>query len=381
MKKIGILGSTGSIGTQALDIIKMNQDRFRVTALTCGKRVDLLESQILKFHPDIVCVEQEADALRLKRQFPKTEVLWGKEGLKQTAAQADCEMILNALVGMRGLEPTLKAIDAGRDVALANKETLVAGGAIVKRAVEERGVRLIPVDSEHSAIFQALQGNEGQKIRRILLTASGGPFRGYTLDRLERVTVEQALRHPNWSMGSKITIDSATMMNKGLEVIEARWLFDVEPDIINVVVQRESIIHSMVEFADGSIMAQLGMPDMRVPISYAFAYPDRLVNHFEGVDFFQLGQLHFESVDLQVFRCLGMAYEALKLGGSYPVVLNAANEVLVQQFLEGKISFIAIQNTIEKVLEQHMPRYDMDLYDILEIDSEIRERLSIWEQR
>lgn len=381
MKKIGILGSTGSIGTQALDIIKMNQDRFRVTALTCGKRVDLLESQILKFHPDIVCVEQEADALRLKRQFPKTEVLWGKEGLKQTAAQADCEMILNALVGMRGLEPTLKAIDAGRDVALANKETLVAGGAIVKRAVEERGVRLIPVDSEHSAIFQALQGNEGQKIRRILLTASGGPFRGYTLDRLERVTVEQALRHPNWSMGSKITIDSATMMNKGLEVIEARWLFDVEPDIINVVVQRESIIHSMVEFADGSIMAQLGMPDMRVPISYAFAYPDRLVNHFEGVNFFQLGQLHFESVDLQVFRCLGMAYEALKLGGSYPVVLNAANEVLVQQFLEGKISFIAIQNTIEKVLEQHMPRYDMDLYDILEIDSEIRERLSIWEQR
>jgi len=381
MKKIGILGSTGSIGTQALDIIKMNQDRFRVTALTCGKRVDLLESQILKFHPDIVCVEQEADALRLKRQFPKTEVVWGKEGLKQTAAQADCEMILNALVGMRGLEPTLKAIDAGRDVALANKETLVAGGAIVKRAVEERGVRLIPVDSEHSAIFQALQGNEGQKIRRILLTASGGPFRGYTLDRLERVTVEQALRHPNWSMGSKITIDSATMMNKGLEVIEARWLFDVEPDIINVVVQRESIIHSMVEFADGSIMAQLGMPDMRVPISYAFAYPDRLVNHFEGVDFFQLGQLHFESVDLQVFRCLGMAYEALKLGGSYPVVLNAANEVLVQQFLEGKISFIAIQNTIEKVLEQHMPRYDMDLYDILEIDSEIRERLSIWEQR
>ncbi len=381
MKKIGILGSTGSIGTQALDIIKMNQGRFRVTALTCGKRVDLLESQILKFHPDIVCVEQEADALRLRRQFPKTEVLWGKEGLKQTAAQADSEMILNALVGMRGLEPTLKAIDAGRDVALANKETLVAGGAIVMRAVEERGVRLIPVDSEHSAIFQALQGNEGQKIRRILLTASGGPFRGYTLDRLERVTVEQALRHPNWSMGSKITIDSATMMNKGLEVIEARWLFDVEPDIINVVVQRESIIHSMVEFADGSIMAQLGMPDMRVPISYAFAYPDRLVNHFEGVDFFQLGQLHFESVDLQVFRCLGMAYEALKLGGSYPVVLNAANEVLVQQFLEGKISFIAIQNTIEKVLEQHMPRYDMDLDDILEIDSEIRERLSVWEQR
>ncbi|MFA5635050.1 MAG: 1-deoxy-D-xylulose-5-phosphate reductoisomerase [Anaerovoracaceae bacterium] len=379
MKKIGILGSTGSIGTQALDMVKKNRDRFTITALTCGRRVDALREQILEFHPDVVCVEQEADALRLKRQFPKTELLWGKEGLTQTAAQADCEMVLNALVGMRGLEPTLSAIHAGRDIALANKETLVAGGAIVREALEEKGVRLLPVDSEHSAIFQALQGNEEQKIRRILLTASGGPFRGYTLSELAEVTVEQALKHPNWSMGSKITIDSATMMNKGLEVIEAKWLFDVDPDIIEVVVQRESIIHSMVEFTDGSIMAQLGMPDMRVPISYAFTYPDRLENDREGVDFFRLGQLHFESVDLQVFRCLGMAYEALKLGGSYPVALNAANEVLVQQFLEGKISFIEIQNTIEKVLEQHIPRYNMDLNDILEVDGEIRERLLIWE--
>ena len=380
MKKIGILGSTGSIGTQALDIVKKNRDRFTITALTCGRRVDALTEQILEFDPEVVCVEQEADALRLKRQFPKTELLWGKEGLKQIAAQADCEMILNALVGMRGLEPTLSAIHAGRDIALANKETLVAGGAIVREALEEKGVRLLPVDSEHSAIFQALQGNEEQKIRRILLTASGGPFRGYTLSELTEVTVEQALKHPNWSMGSKITIDSATMMNKGLEVIEAKWLFDVDPDIIEVVVQRESIIHSMVEFADGSIMAQLGMPDMRVPISYAFTYPDRLENDSEGVDFFRLGQLHFESVDLQVFRCLGMAYEALKLGGSYPVALNAANEVLVQQFLEGKITFIEIQNTIEKVLEQHIPRYNVDLNDILEVDGEIRERLLIWEQ-
>ena len=380
MKKIGILGSTGSIGTQALDIVKKNRDRFTITALTCGRRVDALTEQILEFDPEVVCVEQEADALRLKRQFPKTELLWGKEGLKQIAAQADCEMVLNALVGMRGLEPTLSAIHAGRDIALANKETLVAGGAIVREALEEKGVRLLPVDSEHSAIFQALQGNEEQKIRRILLTASGGPFRGYTLSELTEVTVEQALKHPNWSMGSKITIDSATMMNKGLEVIEAKWLFDVDPDIIEVVVQRESIIHSMVEFADGSIMAQLGMPDMRVPISYAFTYPDRLENDSEGVDFFRLGQLHFESVDLQVFRCLGMAYEALKLGGSYPVALNAANEVLVQQFLEGKITFIEIQNTIEKVLEQHIPRYNVDLNDILEVDGEIRERLLIWEQ-
>ncbi len=380
MKRIGILGSTGSIGTQALDMVKKSRDQFTITALTCGRRVDVLRSQILEFHPEVVCVEQEADALRLKRQFPNTEVFWGKEGLKQTAAQADCEMILNALVGMRGLEPTLSAIRAGKDIALANKETLVAGGAIVKEAIEEEGVRLVPVDSEHSAIFQALRGNEKQKIRRILLTASGGPFRGYTLSQLAEVTVEQALKHPNWSMGSKITIDSATMMNKGLEVIEAKWLFDVDPGIIEVVVQRESIIHSMVEFADGSIMAQLGMPDMRVPISYAFTYPDRLENDSEGVDFFRLGQLHFESVDLQVFRCLGMAYEALKLGGSYPVALNAANEVLVQKFLEGRISFIDIQNTIEKVLEQHIPRYDMNLDEVLEVDGEIRERLLVWEQ-
>ena len=277
-------------------------------------------------------MEQEKDALSLKREFPKTEILWGKEGLKQTAAFADCDMVLNALVGMRGLEPTLSAIHAGRDIALANKETLVAGGEIVMKAVSEKAVRLIPVDSEHSAIFQALQGNEDQRIRRIILTASGGPFRGYSLSQLRQVTLEQALKHPNWSMGNKITIDSATMMNKGLEVIEARWLFDVDPEIIQVVVHRESIIHSMVEFMDHSILAQLGMPDMKVPIGYAFAYPDRLENDCEGVDFFRLGQLHFEPVDTQVFRCLGLAYEALKSGGSYPVVLNAANEVMVQKF-------------------------------------------------
>jgi 1-deoxy-D-xylulose-5-phosphate reductoisomerase len=379
MKKIAILGSTGSIGTQALDIVKKNRDRFRISALTCGRQADLLAEQIREFQPEIACVEQEKDALRLMREFPKTEILWGKEGLKQTAALADCEMVLNALVGMRGLEPTLAAIHAGRDIALANKETLVAGGDIVMKAASEKTIRLIPVDSEHSAIFQALQGNEGQRIRRILLTASGGPFRGYTLSQLNGVTLEQALKHPNWSMGSKITIDSATMMNKGLEVIEARWLFNVDPEIIQVVVQRESIIHSMVEFADHSVMAQLGMPDMRVPIGYAFAYPDRLENDGEGVDFFRLGQIHFEPVDMQVFRCLGLAYEALKLGGSYPVVLNAANEVLVQKFLERKIAFIEIQNTVEKVLEEHVPEYNMSLEDILKIDEEIRERLSAWE--
>ncbi len=379
MKKIGILGSTGSIGTQALDIVKKNRDKFKISMLTCGRRIDLLEEQIRGFRPETVCVEQEEDALRLNKKFPAIEILFGREGLKQAAAKCDCEIVLNALVGMRGLEPTLAAIKGGKDIALANKETLVAGGSIVTEAVEMNGVSMIPVDSEHSAIFQALEGNRGQTIRRILLTASGGPFRGYTLDRLKKVTVEQALKHPNWTMGSKITIDSATMMNKGLEVIEAKWLFDVPPDAIQVVVHRESIIHSMVEFSDKSIIAQLGLPDMRVPIAYAFTYPDRINLDGEGVDFFKLGSMHFENVDIAVFKCLSMAYEALRSGGSYPVVLNAANEVLVQHFLDGKISFIEIQDTIEKVLEKHVPKYHLELDDILDIDGEIRERLSKWE--
>jgi 1-deoxy-D-xylulose-5-phosphate reductoisomerase len=378
MKKIGLLGSTGSIGTQALDIVKNNRDRFKVTALTCGRRVDLLSEQILAFEPGLVCVEHEEDALRLKRQFPKTEVLCGKEGLMRTAAQADCDLVLNALVGICGLEPTLSAIGAGKDIALANKETLVAGGALVKEAIKKNNVRLIPVDSEHSAIFQALQGNEGQKIRRLILTASGGPFRGYTLSQLKGVTVEQALKHPSWSMGSKITVDSATMMNKGLEVIEACWLFDVTPDKVEVVVHRESIIHSMVEFIDNSIIAQLGMPDMRIPIGYAFTYPERMENNCQGVDFLKLREIHFEPVDMKVFRCLGMAYEALKLGGSYPVALNAANEVLVQRFLEKRIAFTEIQETMEKVLECHEPLYDIDLDDVLGIDKDTRKRLSVW---
>ncbi|HAF59575.1 MAG TPA: 1-deoxy-D-xylulose-5-phosphate reductoisomerase [Bacillota bacterium] len=379
MKKIAILGSTGSIGTQALDIVKRNRDRFRISALTCGRQTELLVQQIREFQPEIVCVEREEDAIELKEEFPKTDIFWGKQGLKQTAALADCDMVLNALVGMRGLEPTLSAIRAGRDIALANKETLVAGGEIVMKAASENEIRIIPVDSEHSAIFQALQGNQGQEIRRIILTASGGPFRGYTLSQLSRGTLEQALKHPNWNMGNKITIDSATMMNKGLEVIEARWLFDADPEIIQVVVHRESIIHSMVEFVDHSIIAQLGMPDMRVPIGYAFSYPERLENDCQEVDFLRIGQLHFEPVNMQVFRCLGLAYEALKKGGSYPVVLNAANEVMVQKFLEKKIAFIDIQNTVEKVLEEHVPLYDLSLEDILGIDKEIRERLSTWE--
>jgi 1-deoxy-D-xylulose-5-phosphate reductoisomerase len=286
-------------------------------------------------------------------------------------------MVLNSLIGMMGLVPTYYAIKAGKDIALANKETLVAGGEVVMDAVKENEVRLLPVDSEHSAIFQALQGNDPRGVNRIILTASGGPFRGYTLEQLSKVTVSQALNHPNWKMGSKITIDSATMMNKGLEVIEARWLFDVSPEKIEVVIHPQSIIHSMVEYVDHSIIAQLGMPDMRVPISYALTYPERIENRINGVNFFETGSLTFEKPDLGTFRCLGFAYDAVKAGGSYPVALNAANEVLVQQFLEGRIKFLDIQNTLERILQEHNPVYRLDLEEIIEIDHNIRGELKL----
>lgn len=375
MKKIAILGSTGSIGTQALDIIKKNPERFSVSTLTCGRKISLLKEQIALFNPAVICVEQEEDAIKLNKEFPGLEVLWGEKGLSETAGNSDCELLLNALVGIRGLAPTYEAIKSGKNIALANKETLVAGGEPVMKAVRENGVALLPVDSEHSAIFQALQGNPECQIERIVLTASGGPFRGYSLSELEEVTLEQALKHPNWSMGAKITIDSATMMNKGLEVIEAKWLFDVDPDIIQVVIHKESIVHSMVEYEDHSIIAQLGTPDMRVPISYAFTYPDRIRNDVPPVDFFALRALTFEAVDYKVFRCLAMAIEALKKGGSYPVVLNAANEILVQRFLERKISFTDIQNTIEKILEEHEAVYGLGIPEILSIDREIRGKI------
>ncbi len=335
----------------------------------------MLTKQIEAFNPDLVCVEEERDAIKLKKRFRRLEVLWGESGLKEVASKAECDILLNSLVGMRGLVPTYEAIKSGKNIALANKETLVTGGKFIIDEAKKNGVKILPVDSEHSAIFQALQGNSEKDIKRIYLTASGGPFRGYTLKELEGVTLEQALRHPNWSMGSKITIDSATMMNKGLEVIEARWLFDIEPEYIDVIVHKESIIHSMVEYKDHSIIAQLGAPDMRVPISYALTYPERIRNDVPTVDFFSLGSLAFEKADTKVFRCLDLAYEAIKKGKSYPVVLNAANEVLVQQFIEGKISFIDIQRTIERVMEEHVAVNIIGLSDILSIDQEIRGKL------
>lgn len=372
MKKIAILGSTGSIGKQTLDVIEQNPDQFTATVLTCGTNTELLEAQIDRHRPALAVVSEENDAVELGKKFPKTEFLYGMEGLVAAAAKSGCDMVVNSLVGMMGLVPTYFAILEGKDIALANKETLVAGGELIMDAVKKKKVRLLPVDSEHSAVFQSLQGNDPQNIRRIILTASGGPFRGYTLEQFNNITVSQALNHPNWKMGNKITIDSATLMNKGLEVIEARWLFDVPAEKIDVVVHPQSIIHSMVEYVDHSIIAQLGIPDMRVPISYALTYPDRFENSIQGVDFFSMGSLTFEKPDMDTFRCLKFAYDAVKAGGSYAVVLNAANEVLVQQFLDGRISFPDIQYNIEKALNNHKPVYKLDLERILEIDRTIR---------
>ncbi len=372
MKKITILGSTGSIGTQTLEVIAANPDRFCVTALTCGRNTALLAKQIAVFRPRLAVTERREDALALAAQFPQVTLLHGREGLIE-AATADCDMVVNALMGMRGLEPTYHAILAGRDIALANKETLVAGGRLVMETVSEKGVRLLPVDSEHSAIFQCLEGNRHRPVKKILLTASGGPFRGFSREELEHVTPAQALKHPNWSMGAKITIDSATMMNKGLEVIEAKWLFDVPAARIQVLVHPQSILHSAVEFADNSVIGQMGVPDMRIPISLALGYPERLENPDAPLDFFGAGScLTFEKPDLETFTCLGLAYAALQTGGSCPLVLNAANEVLVDAFLQEKIRFLDIPRKLSLILSRHSAAERLDLEGILEIDRQTR---------
>lgn len=372
MKKITVLGSTGSIGTQSLEVIKAHPDRFRVEVLTCGKNKKKLEEQIEKFRPAFAVTEREEDAHELMRKFPRTEFSWGEKGLIE-AAEGGCDMVLNALMGMRGLAPTYAAIQAGKDIALANKETLVAGGELVMDAAAKAGVKLLPVDSEHSAIFQCLEGNKNRPVKKILLTASGGPFRGYTKEQLENVTLAQALKHPKWNMGAKITIDSATMMNKGLEVIEARWLFDVEAEKIQILVHPQSIVHSAVEFMDNSVIAQLGVPDMRIPISLALGYPDRLKNGERELDFFGEGSnLTFEKPNPEVFGCISLAYEAIARGGSCPAVMNAANEVLVAAFSEEKIRFVDIEKTLACILDAHKTAYNLDLEGILEIDKETR---------
>ena len=376
MKKISILGSTGSIGTQALDVIAHNQDKFKVTALSCAKSLPLLCRQIEEFSPEAVAVKDETDAKEIADKYKDLEVFWGAEGLKTIASMESCDMVLNSLMGMKGLEPTMAAIESGKDIAFANKETLVAGGQLVMEAVKKHGVAMLPVDSEHSAIFQSLQGNQDNEIRRILLTASGGPFRGYSLEQLEQVSLEQALNHPNWSMGSKITIDSATMMNKGLEVIEARWLFDVPLEKIQVVVHPQSILHSAVEYMDSSVIGQMGNPDMRIPIAYALSYPERmdLSDVTQPLDLFSLKEgMSFYPADRSVFKTIDLAYEACREGGSCPVVLNGANEVLVDLFLHGKIRFIDIQNFLIQMMESHQTKRNLDLETILEEDMRGRE--------
>ncbi len=372
MKKISLLGSTGSIGTQCLDIIRENRDKYQVVALACGSNVDLLSEQIEEFSPVLAAVADEKAAQELQKSYPGTEISWGRQGLIDVAC-ADCDMVVNGLMGIRGMEPTYHAIMSGKDVALANKETLVAGGEIIMKAAYKKAIKLLPVDSEHSAIFQCLEGNKGRNINRILLTASGGPFRGFSKEELEHVTLEQALKHPNWSMGKKITIDSATMMNKGLEVIEAKWLFDVDVEKIEILVHPQSILHSAVEFEDKSIIGQMGLADMRIPISFALCYPDRLTSKEPGLDFFSQGaRMTFEKPDTEVFKCIKLAYESSKAGGTYPVTLNGANETLVELFLKKKIKFTDIQNILERILEAHSPAYNLDLEGIMEADRKAR---------
>ena len=366
------MGSTGSIGSQALDIIRDNRDKFCVSGLSCRSRIENLIEQIREFNPLAVCVGNEQDALKVREMFPEVEVFYGDQGLVELA-DVPCDIVLNSLMGISGLAPTYRAIRNGRDIALANKETLVTGGKLITDLVAEHGVKLLPVDSEHSAIFQCLMGNKNQKIKRLLLTASGGPFRKSSLRELQDVTIEQALNHPKWSMGSKITIDSATMMNKGLEVIEAKWLFDVDASAIDIHVHPESIVHSMVEFEDNSILAQLGLPDMKIPISYAFNFPDRLPLKGDGLDFFTMAsELHFEKPRRDVFKCIDLAYRSLAEGGTSPVVLNGANEELVAMFLEGEIGFLDIPDTIERVMDDHKLFVPSSIDEILAVDIEAR---------
>ena len=378
MKKITILGSTGSIGTQTLDVVRKNRDKFEVIAISANSSIDLLLEQILEFNPKYVAVYNEESASKLKNMIPSNidiEVLSSMEGLVKICELEEIDIVLTAVVGMIGLMPTMAAIKAKKTIALANKETLVTAGEIVMREAKKNNVTILPVDSEHSAIFQCLNGERKKDIEKIILTASGGPFRGKNKEELINVTKDQALKHPNWDMGRKISIDSSTLMNKGLEVIEAKWLFDVDVEDIEVVVHPQSIIHSMVSFKDSSVMAQLGCPDMRLPIEYALTYPERSKTDFERLDLAKIATLTFEKPDMETFPCLELAFKALKLGGTYPAVLNSANEFLVNEFLNDKIGFYDIPYYIERSLQHHNNRSNPTLEDILEVDKETREYL------
>ena len=371
MKNIAILGSTGSIGTQTLDVVRKNND-LRVVAVSAGRSVEKLEEQIREFHPLLAAVwdEKAAEDLKIRIADTTTKVVSGMDGLLELASMPESDILVTAIVGMIGIRPTMEGIRAGKDIALANKETLVTAGHLIMPMAKEYGVSILPVDSEHSAIFQAIHGEEKKEIHKLLITASGGPFRGRTTEYLKNVTVADTLRHPNWVMGQKITVDSATLVNKGLEVMEAKWLFDMDLDHIQVVVQPQSIIHSMVEFKDGAIMAQLGTPDMRLPIQYALYYPHRRYLDGDRLDFTKLHEITFEVPDMETFRGLPMAIRASREGGSMPTVFNAANELAVKKFLEEKIGFLDIYEIIAQSMDRHKKIAHPDLDEILSIEQD-----------
>lgn len=378
MKNIAVLGSTGSIGTQTLEIVRANDD-LNVVSLAAGSNIEMLEKQIREFKPQVVCVynEKKAEELKIKVRDTDVKIVTGMDGLIETAVIKTADIVLTAVVGMIGIRPTIAAIKAGKDIALANKETLVTAGHIIIPLAKEYGIRILPVDSEHSAIFQSLQGNKKSQLSKILLTASGGPFRNTPKEDLKNVTVKDALKHPNWSMGRKITIDSATMVNKGLEVIEAKWLFDVDIDNIEVVVQPQSLIHSMVEYVDGGIMAQLGTPDMKLPIQYALFYPDRRTLDGKRVNFFDIANITFFKPDRDKFKGFDLAFKAGKTGGSLPTIYNAANELAVSKFLNEEIRFLDIPELIETAMNNHKVIDNPSLEQILESEKEAYESVNI----
>ncbi|UTR10835.1 1-deoxy-D-xylulose-5-phosphate reductoisomerase [Evansella sp. LMS18] len=377
MKKIALLGSTGSIGTQTLDVVRAHPDKFKIVSLSFGKNTEAGLGQVHEFRPEIVSVQTKETADSIRNELPSgVRLLYGEEGLTEAAAGNDADIVMSAVMGSVGLKPTLAAIESGKDIAIANKETLVTAGHIVTEKAKKHGVELIPVDSEHSAIYQCLEDNADKEVNRIILTASGGSFRDKTREQLKNVTVEDALKHPNWQMGAKITIDSATMMNKGLEVIEAKWLFNMPYEKIDVILHKESIIHSMVEYIDGSVLAHLGTPDMRVPIQYAVSKRERFeLKGGEKLNLWEIGALHFDKPDYERYRCLKLAFEAGAAGGTAPTVLNAANEVAVASFLNRKLSFLGIEDIVEDALSRHTPVASPSLEEIIAVDEETRRQV------
>ena len=369
MKNLVVLGSTGSIGTQTLDVVRANPDRFHISVLVANRSDELLEKQIKEFQPELAVLYDEAAAKRLKERFAgKTRIEGGRQAVIDAAVYPEADIIVTSLMGFAGLEPTMAALEAGKDIALANKETLVVAGELVMAKAKEKGCAILPVDSEHCALFQCLQGQDRAALEKLIITASGGPFRGKKADQMQNVTIKDVLAHPTWNMGQKITVDSASLINKGLEVIEARWLYDVDFDRIQVVVHPQSIIHSMVQYQDGTVMAQLGCTDMRLPIQYALTYPERVVSSFPRVDFYELAKLTFEKPDMDTFRGLKLAFEAGRTGGTMPCIMNAANEVAVEAFLRGESGFLRIYELIEAAMNAGEVVYKPSLEQLLEAD-------------